>query len=78
MHASKVAGLLAAAAFAGLRQGDVILDIDGEPIRSRVEALLLVARMSPGELVEVEVWREGSRITTTLAVAERPKLATTN
>jgi serine peptidase DegS len=63
---------------AGLQRGDVILGIDGEPIRSRQEALLLVARMNPGEQVEVEGWRNGERFSATLTVAERPKLATTN
>jgi len=66
------------AAIAGLQRGDVILGIDGEPIRSRQEALLLVARMNPGEQVEVDGWRNGERFSATLTVAERPKLATTN
>lgn len=66
------------AAKAGLQQGDVILGIDGEPIRSRQEALLLVARMNPGTEVEVDAWRDGERLKVTLTVAERPKLATAN
>ena len=66
------------AAGAGLRRGDVILAIDGEPIRSRQQALLLVARLNPGEQVEVEAWRDRQRFRATLVVAERPRLATAN
>ncbi len=66
------------AAAAGLRSGDVILAIDGEPIRSRQQALLLTARMNPGEMVEVDCWRDGNRFTAMLTVAERPEVATDN
>ncbi len=66
------------AAAAGLKPGDVILAIDGEPIRSRQQALLLVARLNPGERVEVDGWRDGQRFSATLVVAERPKLAAAN
>ena len=66
------------AAAAGLQPGDVILGIDGEPIRSRQQALLLVARMNPGERVEIEGWRNGQRFDATLVVAERPEIASTN
>ena len=66
------------AAVAGLQRGDVILGIDGEPIRSRQQALLLVARLNPGEQVDIEGWRDGQRFRATLVVAERPDLATAN
>jgi serine protease DegS len=66
------------AAAAGLLQGDVILAIDNETIRSPQQALLLVARLNPGEQVEIEGWRDGQRFRATLTVAERPELARTN
>ena len=66
------------AAAAGLKPGDVILEIDGEPIRSRQQALLLVARLNPGERVEIDGWRDGQRFSATLVVAERPELAAAN
>ena len=66
------------AASAGLQRGDVILGIGGEPIRSRQQALLLVARLNPGEQVEIEGWRSGQRFRATLVVAERPEFATAN
>jgi serine peptidase DegS len=60
------------AAEAGLRQGDVILQINGEAIRSRQQALLLVAGLEPGETVELTGWRNGQRFRASLTVAERP------
>jgi len=59
------------AALAGLRGGDVILAIDNEPILSRQHALLIAARLNPGEQVEIEGWRDGQRFRATLTVTER-------
>lgn len=56
---------------AGLKRGDVVLAIDDEPIRSRQQALLLVAAMSPGDTVDFTAWRDGERLTTTVIVGER-------
>ena len=61
------------AALAGLRGGDVILAIDNEPILSRQHALLIAARLNPGEQVEIEGWRDGQRFRATLTVTERPE-----
>ena len=66
------------AAAAGMLQGDVILAIDGEAIRSPQQALLLVARLNPGDQVEIDGWRDGQRFRAMLVVAERPEIATTN
>lgn len=60
------------AAAAGLLPGDVILSINGEVIRSRQQALLLVAGLEPGTSIDVVVWRDGQRFQTRLVVAERP------
>jgi serine peptidase DegS len=56
---------------AGLQHGDVILAIDDEPIRSRQQALLLVAAMTPGDTAEFTAWRDGKRFSATVTVAER-------
>ncbi len=61
------------AAIAGLRPDDVILSINGEAIRSRQQALLMVAGLEPGDLVEFVGWRNGQRFRATLTVAERPQ-----
>ncbi len=60
------------AAAAGLRPGDVILSIDGEAIRNRQQALLIVAGLEPGDTVDINAWRDGQRFRAELTVAERP------
>ena len=59
------------AANAGLRRGDVILAINGEAVRTRQQALLIVAALEPGDQVEVQGWRDGQRYRADLTVAER-------
>ena len=49
------------AELAGLLTDDVILSINGEAIRSRQQALLIVAGQEPSELVEINGWRSGQR-----------------
>ena len=56
---------------AGLRRGDIILAINGEPIRSRQQALLIVARLNPDDELQVEGIRNGQSFQATLTVAER-------
>ena len=58
---------------AGLARGDIILTINGEPIVSQRQALLIAAGMNPGEAVDVAVLRDGERFSTTLVAGERPE-----
>ncbi len=57
---------------AGLAPGDVILTINGEAIRSRQQALLIVAGLEPGDTVTMNCWRDGQRFRVELTAAERP------
>lgn len=59
------------AAAAGLLRGDIILSINGEAVRSRQQALLIVAALEPGDEVEINGWRDAQRFRATLTVAER-------
>ena len=61
------------AATAGLRRNDVIITINGEPIRSGQQARLLVAGLRPGDTVDLVGWRDGRRLTASLLAGERPK-----
>lgn len=60
------------AAKAGLRQGDIILAINDEPIRTAQQARLLVAALEPGDRIQLDGWRDGQYFTATLTAAERP------
>jgi serine protease DegS len=59
------------AAAAGLREGDVIVAINGEPIFTQRQAQLLVAGVSPGEEVEIDGIRDGRRFQRTVIATER-------
>ena len=49
-----------AAAAAGLKPGDVITEVDGQPIVRSGELSSLVGMTSPGDRIRLRVWREGT------------------
>ena len=61
------------AAAAGLRAGDVILELNGEAVYSQRQALLISASTRPGDTVEVAGMRDGERFTATVTAVERPE-----
>jgi serine protease Do len=61
-----------AAAKAGLKSGDVILQLDGEPINRSIDLSSRVAAMAPGTKAELEVWRDGKRQRVAVTVGEAP------
>ena len=61
------------AASAGLQEGDVIIEMNGEPIYSQRQALLISASTRPGDRVEIVAMRNGERFSTTLISVERPE-----
>lgn len=60
------------AAQAGIQPGDIIVSIGGEPVRSVEDFLAKFRRRNPGERIEVEFARDGTRRTVTVVLAERP------
>jgi len=57
---------------AGLKSGDVILELDGKPVRDSRNLKLQVARVKPGESVSVKLLRDGSAKTINVKVDELP------
>ena len=57
---------------AGLRRGDIIVSIDGEPVDSMAGLATTIRSMSPGDEVELEILRGGERetVTATLGAAQ--------
>jgi serine protease Do len=49
-----------AAAAAGLKSGDVITDVNGEPVLRSGSLSSLIGMAAPGERVKLKVWRDGS------------------
>ena len=61
------------AAAAGLARGDVILEINGEPVLSQRQALLISASTVPGDVVDVTGIRDGQRFSVQVIAGERPE-----
>jgi serine peptidase DegS len=58
---------------AGLRDNDILLSINGEPIIQRRQALLIAASAKPGDEIEVLAWRDGEHFRATVVATERPR-----
>jgi len=57
---------------AGLKQGDVIVEVDGKKIEKTSQLQRVVGAIDPGTTVEVVVIREGKRKTFDVKLGERP------
>ncbi len=67
------------AARSGLRNGDVIVEFDGKPVKSPKQLTEFVADAPVGKTVNLKFVREGRAQTTSITLAERPgRVATEN
>jgi S1-C subfamily serine protease len=62
------------AAKAGIKPGDVIVSLDGIPIRSMDDLILQVRLTSVDQKVTVTLWRQGKKIDVPMVVGDKPKL----
>jgi S1-C subfamily serine protease len=53
--------------------GDVIVGIDGQPVRSADDVVAAVSGKQPGETVELEIYRGDDRQTVSVKLGERPE-----
>jgi serine protease Do len=63
---------------AGIRAGDVIVSIDGTPIRKAHDLPIRVARHTPGDKVKIGLIRDGKKKTITVKVEAMPEEKTAN
>jgi hypothetical protein len=61
-----------AAAQAGLRPRDIILEVAGQPVQTPAELKSIVALMAPGVRAPLRVWREGAMADLSIAVDVQP------
>ena len=69
-----------AAERAGMRPGDVILEVQGRAVRQSADALIFVADLPPGQAAPIVIWRNGERATLEVPIdrfeiASRPAVA---
>ena len=62
-----------AAAKAGLKAGDVITAMDGEPVRVAGDVSSRVGLARPGDKLKLEIWRDKSRLTETVSLGRAEK-----
>ncbi len=62
-----------AAADAGIKPGDIIVSVEGKPVKERRELKLMMGEMSPGSKVAVKVLRDGKEKNFTVNLKEMPE-----
>jgi len=55
---------------AGVLEGDIIVRLDGSPVKSSIQLRNAVACVRPGSKVEVEIFRGGDKVRYTIEVTE--------
>ena len=63
------------AARAGLRPGDIMISVNGSPLRNPQQAINMIAQIQPGAAIEIELLRGWQRFVVEAEVAQRPPLA---
>jgi serine protease Do len=61
------------AAKAGVRTGDTIVAVDGQPVREARDLSRRIASVAPGKSVSLTLYRDGKERNVTLEVASQPK-----
>lgn len=57
---------------AGIRPGDVILSVDGEPVNDARDLARRIGNLPPGAESQIELWRDDEVVDITITLAQRP------
>ncbi len=60
------------AAQAGIRQGDIIIGVEGQEVASVNDLQVKIARHHPGDRVTLTIWRDGKAMDITVVLGEAP------
>ncbi len=58
---------------AGMRQGDVLMEVEGKPVADPTAMLNLIAALQPGSPAKMKLKRQGQDVEATVNVGRRPK-----
>jgi Do/DeqQ family serine protease len=58
---------------AGVKPGDVLVDVQGKPVADPAGMLNLIAALAPGQSAKVKLKRQGQDVDATVTVGRRPK-----
>ena len=59
---------------AGIRPGDIVLDVNGKPVADPDAMRALIVALAPGKQVKIRIKREQKELELTVQVGKRPKL----
>ncbi|MEY2718043.1 MAG: hypothetical protein RL539_1075, partial [Pseudomonadota bacterium] len=70
-----IAGLLRSgpAEKAGVKVGDILLEVDGQTVRNTAGMLNLISQLKPGAQAELKFLREGKEVSLKVQVGKRPR-----
>ncbi len=57
---------------AGLKKYDVIIEVNGKPVKDHHDLMFKIAEIEPGEKIEIKVIRDGKEKIITVTLGERP------
>lgn len=60
---------------AGVRQGDVIIGVNGQSVDDNSDLLRKIAGLKPGDKANLKLWRNGKTLTTTVILGDRSEQA---
>ena len=63
---------------AGIEPGDVVLDINNQPVTDARQAMKVISEEHPDTLIELTGARQGRQFTVKARVSQRPAQAVTN
>jgi S1-C subfamily serine protease len=58
---------------AGIRAGDIVVGIDGNPVSGIRDLLDQITRHKPGEQIQVTIYRGTEKLTLDMNVTQRPQ-----
>jgi S1-C subfamily serine protease len=58
---------------AGVRAGDIITEVDGEPLATMAQLVAEVRRRAPGDSVQLTIVRDGDQLELDVTLSERPR-----
>lgn len=61
---------------AGLKRGDIVLELDGQPVASSQELSVRIAQLAPGTVAHLKIFRSGQNQTVDVPLGEFPEKGT--
>jgi serine protease DegQ len=61
---------------AGIRPGDILVEVDGTPVKDTTEMLNVIAQLQPGAKAAMKVLRKNAETSVEVTVGTRPRMQT--